>query len=311
MSHSPWTTAEIPDQTGRTFVVTGANSGLGLEATKALAAHGAQVIMAVRNELKGRQARDELLADQPGARLEVRALDLADLDSVRAFADGLHADGQAVNVLLNNAGVMMPPRSLSPQGQEVQFAGNHLGHFALTGLLLDILAAAADPRVVTVSSSLHRRGSIHFDDLTGVAGYSPSSFYAQSKFANVLFGLELDRRLRAADSPIRSLIAHPGYSATNLQTSGPTGLAKFFGSTIGNRLLAQSAAMGALPELFAATDPAAQSGQFIGPDGRNEMKGNPTVVRPVASAEDPATARRLWELSEELTGVRFHIPAAA
>ena len=308
--HATWTTADIPDQTGRTFVVTGANSGLGREATKALAAHNAHVIMAVRNEIKGRQARDELLADQPGALLEVRALDLADLDSVRAFADGLHADGQAVNVLLNNAGVMMPPRSLSPQGQEIQFAGNHLGHFALTGLLLDILATAEDPRVVTVSSSLHRRGSIHWGDLTGTASYSPSAFYAQSKFANILFGLELDRRLRAAGSPIRSLLAHPGYSATNLQTSGPTGLAKFFSATIGNRLLAQSASMGALPELFAATDPAAESGQYIGPDGRNEMKGHPTVVRPVASAEDPATARRLWELSEELTGVRFDLSTA-
>ena len=311
MPETKWTSADIPDQTGRTFVVTGANSGLGREATEALAARGAQVIMAVRTEGRGRQARNELLEAHPGADLQVRALDLADVDSVRAFADGLHADGQQVNVLINNAGVMMPPRSLSPQGQEIQFAGNHLGHFALTGLLLDILATAADPRVVTVSSNYHRNGKIHFDDLTGAGSYSPSAFYAQSKFANVLFGLELDRRLRAADSPIRSLIAHPGYSATNLQTSGPTGLAKFFGSTIGNRFVAQSASMGALPELFAATDPDVQSGQFIGPDGRNEMKGNPTVVRPVASAEDPATARRLWELSEELTGVRFHIPAAA
>jgi NAD(P)-dependent dehydrogenase (short-subunit alcohol dehydrogenase family) len=310
-THASWTTADIPDQTGRTFVITGANSGLGREATQALAAHGAQVIMAVRNESKGQRARDELLEAQPGADLQVRTLDLADLDSVRAFADGLHADAQAVHVLINNAGVMMPPRSLSPQGQEIQFAGNHLGHFALTGLLLDILASADDPRVVTVSSSLHRRGSIHFDDLTGAASYSPTSFYAQSKFANVLFGLELDRRLRAAGSPIKSLIAHPGYAATSLQTSGPTGLAKFFSATIGNRLLAQSAAMGALPELFAATDPTAESGQFIGPDGRGEMKGHPTVVRPVASAEDPATARRLWELSEELTGVHFDLSAAA
>ncbi len=311
MPDTQWTTADIPDQTGRSFVVTGANSGLGREATKALAACGAHVIMAVRNQVKGKQARDELLADQPGAHLEVRALDLIDLASVRAFADGLHSDGKAVDVLINNAGVMMPPRSLNSQGQEIQFAGNHLGHFALTGLLLDILGTSADPRVVTVSSNLHRRGSIHFDDVTGSASYSPSSFYAQSKFANILFGLELDRRLRAAGSPIKSLLAHPGYSATNLQTSGPTGLAKFFSATIGNRLLAQSASMGALPELFAATDPAAESGQYFGPDGRNEMKGHPTVVRPVPAADDPATARRLWELSEELTGVRFDLPAAA
>jgi NAD(P)-dependent dehydrogenase (short-subunit alcohol dehydrogenase family) len=165
--------------------------------------------------------------------------------------------------------------------------------------------------VVTVSSTYHRRGKIHFDDLTGAGSYSPTAFYAQSKFANVLFGLELDRRLRAAGSPIKSLIAHPGYAATSLQTSGPTGLLKFMGGTIGNRFLAQSASMGALPELFAATDPGAISGQFIGPDGRGEMKGHPKVVRPVASAEDAATARRLWELSEELTGVRFDLSAAA
>ena len=267
--------------------------------------------MAVRNEDKGRQALAELLEAQPGAHLQVRVLDLADLDSVRAFADRLHADGQAVNVLINNAGVMMPPRSMSPQGQEIQFAGNHLGHFALTGLLLDILGLAEDPRVVTVSSTYHRRGKIHFDDLTGAGSYSPSAFYAQSKFANVLFGLELDRRLRASGSQIRSLVAHPGFAATSLQTSGPTGFMKFMGGTIGNRFVAQSASMGALPELFAATDPDVQGGQFIGPDGRNEMKGHPTVVRPVASAEDPATARRLWELSEELTGVRFDLPATA
>ncbi len=308
MPETKWTSADIPDQTGRTFVVTGANSGLGREATEALAARGAQVIMAVRNEGRGRQARNELLEAHPGADLQVRALDLADMDSVRAFADGLHADGQQVNVLINNAGVMMPPRSLSPQGQEIQFAGNHLGHFALTGLLLDILATAADPRVVTVSSNYHRNGKIHFDDLTGAGRYSPTAFYAQSKFANVLFGLELDRRLRAAGSPIKSLLAHPGYAATSLQTSGPTGLLKLFGE-MGNRFVAQSSAMGALPELFAATGPGAESGQFIGPDGRGEMKGHPTVVRPVASAEDPATARRLWELSEELTGVRYDLPA--
>ena len=224
MGENKWTASRIPDQTGRTFIVTGANSGLGLATSRQLARRGAHVIMAVRNEAKGRQAIADLADAQPDASLELRRLDLADLDSVRAFADRIHADGVPVDVLVNNAGVMMPPRALSPQGHEIQFAANHLGHFALTGLLLDILQTGNDPRVVTVSSGLHRRGHIHFDDLTGARKYSPIAFYAQSKFANVLFGLELDRRLRAAGRPVRSLLAHPGYAATNLQTSGPTGL---------------------------------------------------------------------------------------
>jgi NAD(P)-dependent dehydrogenase (short-subunit alcohol dehydrogenase family) len=309
MGENKWTASRIPDQTGRTFIVTGANSGLGLAASGQLARRGAHVIMAVRNEAKGRQAIADLADAQPGASLELRHLDLADLDSVRAFADRIHADGVPVDVLVNNAGVMMPPRALSPQGHEIQFAGNHLGHFALTGLLLDILQTGNDPRVVTVSSGLHRQGHIHFDDLTGARKYSPTAFYAQSKFANVLFGLELARRLRAAGSSMRSLLAHPGFAATNLQTSGPTGLLNLLGR-LGNRLLAQDVEMGALPQLYAATDPDAESGQFIGPDGPFENKGYPTTVRPVASAEDPATARRLWKLSEELTGVRYDLPDA-
>ena len=308
--NNKWTASRIPDQTGRTFIVTGANSGLGLATTRRLVRRGARVIMAVRNEAKGRQALADLTAAQPGASLELHRLDLADLDSVRAFADRIHAEDVPVDVLVNNAGVMMPPHALSPQGHEIQFASNHLGHFALTGLLLDILQTGKDPRVVTVSSSLHRRGHIHFDDLTGARKYSPTAFYAQSKFANVLFGLELDRRLRAAGSPVRSLLAHPGYSATNLQTSGPTGLLNLLGR-LGNRLLAQDVEMGALPQLYAATDSHAETGQFIGPDGPAESKGHPRVVRPVASAEDPATAKRLWEISEELTRVRFDLPAAA
>ncbi len=308
MTDSPWTADRIPDQTGRTYLVTGANSGLGLATTRQLARHGAHVIMAVRDEAKGAAALAGLAGAQPGVSLELRRLDLADLDSVRAFAQRLHADGVPVDVLVNNAGVMMPPRSLSPQGHELQFASNHLGHFALTGLLLPILQAGTDPRVVTVSSGLHKRGRMHFDDLTGARGYTPASFYSQSKFANVLFGLELDRRLRAAGSPVRSLLAHPGYAATNLQTTGPTGLARLLGR-IGNRVLAQDAESGALPQLYAATAPGVHGGQFYGPDRLFENRGHPTLVHPVASAEDPATARRLWQVSEELTGVSFGLPA--
>jgi len=303
-SEKAWTPDRIPDQTGRTVIVTGANSGLGLATTGQLARRGAHVIMAVRNEAKGRQALAGLADAQPGASLELRQLDLADLDSVRAFAQRVHADGIGVDVLINNAGIMMPPRSLSPQGHEIQFATNHLGHFALTGLLLDLLEAGHDPRVVTVSSTEHRRGAIHFDDLTGAHDYAPVAFYAQSKLANVLFGLELHRRLTAAGSPVRSILAHPGWAATNLQTSGPTGLLRAV-SSIGTRLVAQNVEMGALPQLYAATEPTALGGQFIGPDGMREMRGHPKVVRPIASAEDPVIAAQLWALSEELTGVHY------
>ena len=305
-----WSAADIPDQTGRTVIVTGANSGLGLATSEQLAGHGAHVILTARDPARGERAAADLAARQPGASLEVRQLDLADLDSVRSFVDDLRRDGVAVDVLVNNGGVMATPRRLSPQGYELQFATNHLGHFALTGLLLLVLGTGKDPRVVTVSSSMHRRGRIRFDDLAGSRSYSPVGSYARSKFANVLFGLELDRRLRAAGSPVRSLLAHPGYAATNLQTSGPTGAFKMFGR-IGNRLVAQSAEMGALPQLYAATHPGVEGGQFFGPDRLFENRGHPTAVRPVRTARDPDTARRLWEVSEELTGVRFDLPAPA
>lgn len=294
-----WTAAEIGDQGGRTFLVTGANSGLGFEMSRALLARGARVIMAVRNEAKGRAALEALPAREHA---ELRIVDLADLDTVRRLAADLRRDKVAIDVLVNNAGVMMPPRTLSAQGHELQFAANHLGHFALTGLLLDLVG----DRVVTVSSTLHRSGKIYYDDLDGSRSYSPAKFYSQSKFANVLFALELDRRLRAAGSPVRSVLAHPGYSATNLQTSGPTGAMKLL-MRIGNAVMAQPAARGALNQLYAAVDPRAEGGQFIGPDGMGENRGWPTVVQPVEAARDPADAQRLWTLSEQLTGVQFEV----
>ncbi|MBO0651315.1 SDR family oxidoreductase [Streptomyces triculaminicus] len=306
-----WTAERIPDQTGRVFVVTGANSGLGLATTRALARRGGHVILAVRDEDKGRRAAAGITAEQPGAALEVRHLDLADLDSVRAFAEKLHADHARLDVLINNAGVMAPPRSLSAQGHELQFACNHLGHFALTGLLLDLLTAGHDPRVVTVSSVNHRKAYLRFDDLMGERGYSPMGFYNQSKFANAVFGRELHLRLTRAGSPVRSLLAHPGYTATNLQTSAPTGLWRIVFGRIGNPLLAQDPDRGALPQLYAATDPDAQGGQFIGPDGTAELRGVPTRVELAPAAADSETGRRLWELSEQLTDVRFAIPAGA
>jgi NAD(P)-dependent dehydrogenase (short-subunit alcohol dehydrogenase family) len=294
----------MPDQTGRTILITGANSGLGLASTRALAAKGARVILAVRDPAKGERAAHAVRATASAADLEVRVVDLADLDSVRALAAGLVADHVRIDVLMNNAGVMMPPRQLSPQGNESQFAANHLGHFALTGLLLGQLRTDADPRVVVLSSTLHRSGRIHFDDLTGATSYSPTGFYAQSKFANTVFGLELDRRLKAAASPVRSVLAHPGYSATNLQTTGPTGVLPML-FRVGNALFAMSADQGALPQLYAATDPHAQGGDFYGPHGLAESRGYPTAVKPIPRATDPELGRRLWDLSEQLTGVSY------
>ncbi len=302
-----WTADDIPDQRDRTFIVTGANSGLGYVTARELARHGAHVIMTARNEAKGRQAIERLRARQPDASVELRHLDLSDLDSVKAFAEGI-IDKVAVDVLINNAGVMMPPRTLTKQGHELQFGTNHLGHFALTGLLLETLLWGGEPRVVTVSSTAHKSGSIHFDDLTGERGYSRWPYYAQSKFANVLFALELDRRLRSSRVPMRSVLAHPGYSATNLQSSGPTGVTKLV-LMAGNRFFAQDVETGALPQLYAATSPKVEGGQFIGPGGRAEARGYPTLVQPIPAARSRKTARRLWELSEELTGVRYDLSA--
>ncbi len=296
-----WIAEHLPRQSGRSFVVTGANSGLGLETARALAGLDARVIMTARDLAKGDAARDDVLADHPDADVEVRELDLADLESVRAFAAGV----SEVDVLVNNAGVMMPPRDTTEQGYELQFGVNHLAHFALTGLLLNQLAQAEDGRVVTVSSGLHKRGRIHFEDLHGEQNYGRTKYYAQSKLANVVFGLELHRRLRANGIGLLSVLAHPGYAATNLQSTGPTGVGKLL-MKVSNRIMAQDAAMGALPQLYAATGEDVESGQFIGPDGRNEAKGYPTQVAPVDTARDRELAQRLWSISEELTGV--HIP---
>jgi NAD(P)-dependent dehydrogenase (short-subunit alcohol dehydrogenase family) len=243
-----------------------------------------------------------MAAEQPEAPIDARYLDLGDLDTVRAFA----ATVDSVDVLINSAGVMMPPRTVTKQGYELQFAVNHLGHFALTALLFDKLRAGRDARVVTVTSRLHHRGRIHFDDLHGEHKYSRAGFYAQSKLANVVFGLELSRRLRAAAVPVRSVLAHPGFAQTNLASTGPTGLSRL-AMQVGVKLIAQGAAMGALPLLYAATHPDVEGGQLIGPDGRTELKGYPTVVEPLDAARDRQLAKRLWEVSEELTGLKLDI----
>ncbi|MEU6930969.1 oxidoreductase [Streptomyces sp. NPDC046374] len=300
-----WNADLIPDLTGRVFVVTGANSGLGLATTRELARCGGHVVLAVRDEHKGRAAADGILQEHPGALLDVRRLDLADLASVRDFAEKLSAEHPRLDVLVNNAGVMAPPRTLSAQGHELQFAAHHLGHFALTGLLLDRLAAGSDPRVVTVSSLEHRKGRIDFDDIDGVRRYSPMGAYRQAKLANTVFGRVLHQRLTAAGSRVRSLLAHPGYTATNLQKDTPVAFVRLvFGRVLGP-LLAQPAATGALPQLYAATAPDAEGGALYGPDGAGELRGAPKRVALAPAATDPETGRRLWELSERLTEVRY------
>ncbi|MFE1266450.1 oxidoreductase [Streptomyces sp. NPDC058758] len=307
-----WTADAIPDLTGRVHVVTGATGGLGLATTRALARRGGRVVLAVRDEAKGHRTVAALTAEGIAPDLlTVRRIDLADLDSVRAFAEAVRADHPRLDVLVNNAGVMGPPRTLSAQGHELQFAANHLGHFALTGLLLDRLPDGG--RVVTVSSLMHRQGDLRLGDpaaLTGERGYAPMAFYSRSKLANAVFGHELHRRLSAAGRPVRSVLAHPGYTATGLQTRDVTGFTRFFYSRIGNPLLAQRPERGALPQLYAATAPEAAGGDFIGPDGPGELRGSPVRVKPSAAAADPETGRRLWDLSEELTGVRYGLTAS-
>lgn len=303
-SRDAWTLSRMPDQTGRLAVVTGANSGLGFLTARELARKGARVIMTARDEGRGERALARIRAELPDAAVELRRLDLADLVDVAAFSEMLLAEGRPLDLLINNAGIMMPPRGLTRQGHETQFGVNHLAHFALTLRLLPLLSAAVGSRVVTVSSDLHRRGRIHFEDLKGEKSYSRMGFYAQSKFANVLFALELDRRLKAARLPVISVLAHPGYSDTNLQTNATSGVLRLF-MRIGNRFLAQNAEQGVLNQLHAATAQGLKGGEFIGPDGFREMRGSPMLVHPVDTATDPTLAAKFWRLSEDLTHLTF------
>jgi NAD(P)-dependent dehydrogenase (short-subunit alcohol dehydrogenase family) len=295
-----WTAEQIPDQQGRTAIVTGANSGLGLVVARELARAGAHVIMASRNAEKNATAMGAIKRAHPSANIEVAQLDLASLASVRSFVDRILARRQQVDVLVNNAGIMAVPRQRTAEGFELQFGTNHLGHFALTGLLMP----AIKDRIVTVSSNNHKRGEIHFDDLQGQRNYSRWGAYAQSKLANLLFELELDRRLKAAKLPMISVAAHPGYSATNLQLGAVPSPLRFT-ARIANALFAQSAEMGALPLLYAATYPGLPGGSYVGPDGPGEMRGYPRLVQPSDRAMDATAAKRLWEVSEKLTGVKY------
>ncbi|MEZ0358726.1 SDR family NAD(P)-dependent oxidoreductase [Mycobacterium sp. SA01] len=294
---APWTSADIPDQTGRTVVITGANTGLGYETARALAAKGAHVVLAVRNLDKGKAAADLIVRRYPGADVSVQELDLTSLASIRAAAEELRARHDRIDLLINNAGVMMTPKQTTQDGFELQFGTNHLGHFALTGLVLDRLLATPGSRVVTVSSNGHRFGRIRFDDLQSERSYSRTGAYGQAKLANLLFTYELQKRLAGTDTIATA--AHPGSSATELGRNLPKIVERGFGLTV------QSSEMGALPTLRAATDPTVHGGQYYGPGGLLQMRGYPKLVSSNGRSHDVAAQKRLWSVSEELTGVTY------
>jgi NAD(P)-dependent dehydrogenase (short-subunit alcohol dehydrogenase family) len=297
-----WTTADIPDQTGRVAVITGANTGLGYETALALAEHGAHVVLAVRNVDKGKDAAARITAASPGADVELQELDLTSLDSIRAAARQLRSDHERIDLLINNAGVMYTPKSNTKDGFELQFGTNHLGHFAFTGLLLDRLLPVAGSRVVTVSSIGHRiRADIHFDDLQWERSYNRVSAYGQAKLANLLFTYELQRRLAPHGTTI-AVAAHPGGSRTELTRNLPPLVAGVISVV---EPLLQDAAMGALPTLRAAADPGVLGGQYFGPDGFAEQRGYPKIVASSKKSHDVEGQRRLWAVSEELTGVVY------
>jgi NAD(P)-dependent dehydrogenase (short-subunit alcohol dehydrogenase family) len=293
---SGWTSSELTDQSGKTAIVTGANSGLGEVTARELARVGAHVILACRNTEAGEKA-----AAGMSGNVEVRKLDLADLDSVRAFAQ---ATTGPVDILINNAGVMATPQRKTAQGFELQFGTNHLGHFALTGLLLGRLKESANPRVTVLSSTAHRMGTINFDDLQSEQSYGRWKAYGQSKLANLMYAYEFARRAKAAGSPIVVTAAHPGYAATELQGKTESIMDRVM--AVGNALMAQSAEAGAWPTLYAATGNV-PSGSYVGPDGFMQQRGKAKVVTSTPASNDEAVAKRLWEVSEEMTGVTYSL----
>ncbi len=304
---SKWAAGQIPSQAGRTALITGANSGIGYRAALELARHGAHVLLGCRNYEKGQAALDRLLRETPGASAELVELDMASLASIRGFAAAFAARGIALDLLINNAGVMaLPKRELTADGFERQFGTNHLGHFALTGLLMPQLLAAPAPRVVTVASLAHRNGKIDFNNLQSERSYKPWDAYGESKLANILFANELNRLAVAAHSKLLSMPVHPGVSVTNIIANGPgSNGPKAMVLKLLAPVIMQPDAAGALPTLYAATSPEARGGEYIGPDGFMEMKGSPVVVKPKPHALDQAVGQRLWTVSEELTGVMY------
>jgi NAD(P)-dependent dehydrogenase (short-subunit alcohol dehydrogenase family) len=304
-----WTAHDMPDLSGKVTIVTGANSGIGFEAARELAAHGAVVTLAVRDTAKGEAAADRIRGEVAQATVEVAPLDLADLASVRDFASTWStANPDGLDLLINNAGVMAIPRRLTADGFEMQLGTNHLGHFALTGLLLPALVAQPRSRVVTVSSGAHRTARMNFDDLMGERSYKPWRTYGQSKLANLLFTGELQRRLDANSMQVLAMAAHPGYANTNLQAVGPQMSGRSWllkPMELVNKVMAQSAEMGALPTLFAATAAGLPGNSYVGPDGFMEQRGYPRPVDRSTAASNEVDARRLWGISETLTGVQY------
>lgn len=306
-----WTTDNMPDLTGKVAIVTGANSGIGFETAKEFARKGAQTILACRSMDKAQVALDEILAEIPNAPAEIMELDLASLDSIHEFVDTFLAKYDRLDILVNNAGIMMVPYGKTEDGFERQFGTNHLGHFALTGLLLDTILDTPGARVVNVSSVGHRTGRMNFDDLMfEKEEYSSIVAYGRSKLANLLFTYELQRRFQAAHANAIAVAAHPGGTNTNLQDEvGERWYVKPLMPLM--RLMMQDAAMGALPTIRAAVDPNVKGGQYYGPGGFMEQRGYPVVVRSNKSSHNTADARRLWEISERLTGVKFGLPTAS
>jgi NAD(P)-dependent dehydrogenase (short-subunit alcohol dehydrogenase family) len=301
-----WTANDIPDQAGRVAVVTGANSGLGYVTARELARRGARVVLTSRNDTRGKEAEARILAAVPDADLDLRHLDLSDLGNVRSFADGIQSSYPSVDLLVNNAGVMAIPRKETADGFEMQFGTNHLGHFALTGLLLPLLVDTDGARVVTVSSTAHKPGKLDFDDLMHKNSYRKWRVYSDSKLANLLFAYELQRRLTAIDAPLISVAAHPGTAATNLIKAGAAGNPlKSVVMSLGVRVVGQSEDQGSLPQLYAATAPDVQGGEYYGPNGIAESRGYPKQVDSTPASKDLEDAKRLWAISEGLTGVTY------
>ncbi|WP_155373828.1 SDR family NAD(P)-dependent oxidoreductase [Catellatospora vulcania] len=300
-----WTAADVPDQTGRVAVITGANTGIGFEAAKVLAARGATVVLACRNPDRAGDALARLTATAPGARAEFLRLDLSSLASIREAAAELRGRHPEIDLLVNNAGVMWPPRSTTADGFELQFGTNHLGHFAFTGLVLDRLLPVVGSRVVTISSMGHRTGQLDFDDLQSEQSYGRHRAYAASKLANLMFTYELQRRLETVAAHTAAVAAHPGGAGTELIRNSPP-LIRFLYPLLGS-LVTQSAERGALPTLRAATDPLVRGGEYYGPDGLGEIKGFPKRVGSTARSHDKLAQRRLWQESLQLTGVTFPV----
>ena len=302
-----WTASDVPDQSGRVAIVTGSNTGIGYGAAAVLADKGAHVVLAVRNVDKGNDAKARITASSPNAVVTVQELDLTSLESIRKAADELRAAHPRIDLLINNAGVMYTDKATTKDGFELQFGTNHLGHFALTGQLLDNMLAVDGSRVVTISSVGHRiRARIHFEDLQLERNYDRVVAYGQSKLANLLFTYELARRLKLKGAPTIATAAHPGAADTDLLRNMPGGIRQV-SQFVWTNFIAQNADMGALPTLRAATDPGAQSGQYYGPDGIGEQRGHPKVVKSSAQSHDEDVQRRLWSVSEELTGVTYPV----